>query len=748
MRFLEILAKSRGSGSNMKIKNNNDLHSFNMTGLASVPYEAVVQYLEPVIYKYSRFKMGDRKFHAFFNFMIQEKQSFGYKQIREIIQMHEAGDQKGLEKKYGKEIATRLISQDNPFLFSSMWGTMTGWRASMSTTGWDDWRKERMSTANRLTGVGDRYILQAGSEHGGGEHGGHFDFDEDEKDLHAHGSTRNKRGYAYEKVKEYFLYEFGGMRDFVQNKKIDLKNEMKSSGDVRLSEIAKNPVEFEKYWRQIGIKRHESEIKEKSKEERRKNFHGNEIELIMQTERAYKARVWAQAVMRSPLIVAREWGKENTLESKEFEYLGQGALRRKILREILHFDLPEMGPTQEPTKQQEEQLNRITVLEGQLASISEKSRRENRDLQDEDFEDIVDPDQRVLALRYWHKVQKAVLGAEGNHAGQAWYDALGIQSADLPDDNELRTYILNPENGFLKPDGKVDLSDERLEGLRSHKIDFNKISQNINIHADGKDYADIFHGGHLPPGVNHDAMLTGRMIDKDWRYFFSTEDMGWEYLNMVALGERNPVRRAGDLASHVQFSQGLDKLIAPAGGAIGPRLNEEEFHKALTEMFTAIEGDDRDVAYDTVQRIFYNSMLMYRKMTPSYYKIPLIGWGAAKIKGFLRPMSVMQILSEPYGQMHADAFGAQDILKQIHMGEAAGYILPSDINPLTGERDHWTEWNAHTLESRLGAGKESLTYDVENYVLFLMFMLLLWQSLKQSNADNAEGGGGGGPPGH
>lgn len=723
MRFLEILAKSKGSGSDMKVKNPNDLCSFNMTGLASVPYEAVVQYLEPVIYKYSRFKIGDRKFNAFFNFMIQDKQSFGFEQIQEIIKLHEGGKQKELEKKYGKKIATRLISQDNPFLFSSMWGTMTGWRASMSTTGWDDWRRERLSTANRLTGVGDSYILHEG----GGGHG------------HHHGSTRNKDGFAKAKVDDYFKYEFGEMKKHVKFFKEEFRDGLLKSGDVRLTEIAKNPIEFEKYWKQTGIPKYQDKIDEKSKQEFKK-FHGDKEALVMQLERAYKTRIWAQAVMRSPLIVAREWGKENTLESKDFEYLGQGALRRKIIKDILHFDIPEVGLTQEPTKQQQEQLDRITELEGALASISEKARRENRDLTKEDFDDIVDKpgdksgdpsSTRDLALRYWYAVQGAVLGATGNEAGKVWYEALGIGNADVSD--ELKSYLI---------DNHIDLSDEQLEGLRFHKIDFEKISH-INIHhTEGKDYADIFHG-HEPHGVDlKNALLTGRMIDKDWRFFFSTEDMGWEYLNVVALGERNPVRRAGDLASHVQFSNGLDKLISPAGGALGYHFNEEEFHKAMVEMWGAISGDDADIAYDTCGRVFYNSMLMYRKMVPKYMKIPFFGWGAAKIKGFIRPMSVMQLLVKDVN--HADGFGPQDILKQVHLAENAGYVLPTPENPLTGEVDHWTEWNAHSLEARLGASKESIMYDAGNEVFWLIFILLLWNALKQSTADNAEGGGGGG----
>lgn len=719
MRFLEILARSKGSGGNIPDQSSTNFYSFGGKGFGSVPYENLVKHIEPMIHYYGRFEIGTRNFLPFFNMLITDNPNWNPQQIREILKLAMDGDHKELREKYGDTVDTKLLLTDNPFSFSGMWGTMTGWRNGMSSEGWDDWERERFSTANKLSFVGDSYIR----------------FADDHGHMHSteHGSARHADGLAKRKVKEYFLLEDDRYADAsgmtARKLYVQLRNKYRErllrSNAIELISTAQNDVSFERRWRTVGMEDVDPDTNKSYKkqlEERWKNAKGRyeelksdhkQRELQMKLERAYKARIWVQAAMRNPLAVARE------MKSDEYDIAGhtrKRELRDKIIWEILHIDTSKFHDQREPSLQEFEETRRITDLEGALASMTQKAVRENRDLTEADFNDIDSKNQnsalRRNALQYWRMVRQEMLGHDeaGNIRNSAqWYRKIGIENAD--------------------PNGPV--------GHRLHRINWNVINNDISLHGKWDDHHGIFH--HKDPAF-HSRLLTARTIDRDWRYLFSTEDMGWEYLNVPSLGERNPVRRAGDLGSHAAFHHGLDKLLGP-GGAIGAHLDEEEFHKTMLEMWQAISGDDLQAAFDSCGRIFYTTMMMYKKADWSW-KIPGIG----QALGLVKNKSVIEMI---YGNIHGEAFGPNKLLKNIHKAEEMRYLLNSVVNPLTGERDYWTEWDAHLMEKRLGGTIPNAVYEMATQALMAIIAITIWRAMTaESEDDSASGGGGGGHGGH
>lgn len=713
MRLLEQIARSKGSGSIMMTKQEAQKYTFGDPGkLGSIPYEGIVQYLEPIIHLYSRFAIGGRHFLPFFNMLVTDKPFWEPNKMSRLIQLHMDGDHENIRKEFGNEIDTRLITMDNPFGFSGMWGTFTGWRNAMASAKWDDWDRERFSTANKLTFVGDSFVRLADAH-------GH---------LHdtAHGDIRNIEGKAKQKVDDHFLFDDTVHRgsdnrtahEFHELLKDRYKQALLRSGDPEMINKAQSRDDFDLLWLETGRrevdptvgKTYDDQLKDHLNDVQKTHKHladNSEYrrQLTMKLERAYKARIWAQAAMRNPLAVARELKSSYEIAG---HHRDDAPLRKRLIWEILNIDLSRFEEAREPTKEELATLQRVTDLEGAVASMTQKALRENRDLQASDFADIQEVPLRENALKYWNGVRKEMLGINPHtgelRTGKDWYGKLGIDDAPT----------------------------ERARGLRFHRINWQAVEE-IDLHGKGEHHGIFHHHDH--DFESH--LMTGKTVDRDWRYLFSTEDMGWEYLNITALGPRNPVRRVGDLDGHVQSLGALNKILSPAGGAMsGGKLNEKAFHESMTELWNAITIDDMTVGYDVAGRIMYTTGQMFRKADWAW-RIPGIGQAI----GMVKKTSLMELL---YGKVHGQTMGPNDLLKLVHDGEQAGYILPSAINPLTGKRDHWTEWDAHTIEKRLGGTVPNAVYEMATQALMAIIAITVFRALTAKSEDEDEGGGGGG----
>lgn len=693
-RLLEIIARSKGTGSTAVIdKVRGTVQMFN-----SVPYENIVRHLEPVVHYYTRFAMGHEYYDAFFNMTIADTPKMTSNHMKQIIKLDMAGRYPEMEE-YCKEnglgdISTRLNHTDNPFGYSSMWGTMTKWRNTDATHSFDDWEIDHaLGSAVKLTMIGDRFYEKQNSFQVG------------------------DKAWAQKKVRKYYTEGDKDSSDLevreayqtYQSYRTEFRDRVKRTGTSEERDMAARDEaahgmddDFELYWKKVGIKEkkegsiktYQNLIDEKWDDDMHSNNrhcdeHGNPkgeaLKLIKQLERAYKARVWIQTTMRSPLIVARE------LEV-EWERLGNKTktpLRNKILREIFEIEIKELKDQGTPEEYEEVLIDEISEIERALGSVSETAIRENRDLTAKDFDDIIgnlknDPLQinYIHAKRYWEEVLKATL--PDHKTVEQVYEALGVQ----------------------------DAINNRARGLRYHQIDWKKIK---DIKLDGKRNPNQF----IIDGFKG-KILNNAVIDRDWRYLFSTEDMGWEYLNIGALGERNPVRRAGDLGDHVAFGQELELYLS---SLIVGTPDLDKLTESLKKMSMALSGDYYDVAVEACGRIIYTTGMMYRKADVAWR------WGPASLVwNLFNDASIVETIRT---RQRGQAMGPNELMQFAHKVVGAS-IIPSSRYSRMGGRElaPMSEWNGSVLEKRWGSSRLNAVWEIGAWAPFWAFILQILRAFQ------------------
>lgn len=669
MRFLEIIGRSRGTGSDY-IYNKKNKFDLSQEQFNSVPYEGIVRHIEPLIHYYTRYKVGFEYYDGFFNMMINDdpKASWDPHLMSKVIQLQQKGDEEELKKFTKKhnmgDLGTRLLEQDNPFQFSGMWGPSTGWRVGDASIGFDDWEKDQAyATAVKITATAGKWAEQ-------------------------------KARRYYIEIKNKKIYE--GYRK-------EYRAKLLNSDNMRLREIARKDMElegsgriddeFERTWRKVGILEKKHGREESYNDlldqlwtphfDEHKKIKGEGKELVAKLQKAYIARNWIKAAVRAPLIVAREldvaWNKAG------FDQ-GKTPLRRKIIWEILGLDVDEVAAMRTPLSHEEAAFNRIAELEGAVAIASQISIRENRDLVDTDFDRIPNDILRKNAKEYWHKVKKSMMGDKNP---EEIYRLLGIEDAP---------------------------SDSNMQGHRFHKVSYDTINKNIDVTGKADAPIDKWKATKLP---FESELLNKNLINREWRFLFSTEDMGWEYLNIGALGERNPVRRAGDLASHVQFGQEFEKYITEN---IIARPEIKDLVKQQKVMWEAMAGDFADIASDAVGRIAYITSKMYQKADISW-KIPFL----SPVISIFKDSSIMQIIR---GRDRADAWGPNDML---HYNQAVGglQIVPKRQYSGLGGREiaPGSQWTGARLSKLNGGTKQNAVIEIINMTLLIATLLTMWRAL-------------------
>lgn len=700
-RLLEIIGKSKGTGT--KYESNGQ--DWGANAFNSVPYEGIVRYLDPVIHYYGRFNVGMDISNAFFNMMVSDSSKYKWdpKHMQKLIPMYLDGKFKEA-KDYAAannlgDIGTRLSAMDNPFGYSGMWGTMTKWRVADATAGFDDWEKDRAyAAAVKLTNIGDV-----------------FSAPDRNSSFQKYGST-----WAFKKAKRYFIEVAN--KDEYERCRTEFRNYYKDSDDPRYREMAQNDEqkrgantknfdpEFEFLWRTQGEKRYSEKLDKLWKAQMDpKTGHppGHALKnselarLTKRLERAYKARVWVQTAVKAPLIIARQLEVE---VAKHGEELKKGPLRKKIIWDILGIDMDDLellggDRNLTPTTDQEAKFDRIADVEGALGSIQQAAIRENRELVDKDFDDVIEKltdtakkQNFIYAKEYWHKVKRAMLG---DKSAADYYDALGIKDADK------------------------DLK----RGLRFHDINWDKINE---IDIDDK---YINSPGHFIVNGFGTELLNNELIDRNWRHLFSTEDMGWEFLNINALGSRNPVRRAGDLGSHVQFGQLFEKYLTdyvqrPVG-------NVDKMVEALHEMFAAMSGDFQDVAAEACARVAYSTGMIY-KQADWAWQLPV---GIGQIGSLFKATSISQ---EIHGRDRGIAWGPNDMLQWV---QAVGsHILPkARYSKFTGEETMPnSEWDRAKLSKYLNGTKANATYEILNMTIMIATLITLYRAFTAKSEEEEE----------
>lgn len=698
-RLLEIISKSKGTGTSYIMDN----RPWKSQGFNSIPYEGIVKYLDPVIHYYGRFGVGMDISGAFFNMIVSDSSKYDWDpgHMKILMNYYQDGEYEKAQKYCTEhnmgDIQTRLNAMDNPFGYSGMWGTMTKWRVGDATAGFDDWEKDQAyAAAVKLTNIGDT-----------------FSAPDRPSSFQKWGST-----WAYIKAKQYFTeVKNPQYKEFRKQ----YRDRLLASNEIRYTEMARRDAEaeqnnkidfeFEAEWRKVGIN---TKVGTKTYRKILDEVLANDLEhghakpgseldkLTKKLERAYKARVWVQTTMKAPLIVARELNVELSKHGEK----SKSRLRNRIIWELLGIDLDdlELRGGQEnltPTAIQEAAFDRISDVEGALASLQQTAIRENRNLKEKDFDDAIEKlgssEQKQnfeKAKTYWKMVKKAMIGSEKDEDALKIYEQLGIKDA---------------------PDGSLP------QGLRFHQIDWNKINaislENINSE------------NHFIIEELKTDLLTNKLIDRNWRHLFSTEDMGWEFLNTSALGGRNPVRRAGDLGSHVAFGQLFEEYLVnfvqrPVGKV-------DDMVEHLHKMFAAMSGDFQDVAAEACARVAYSTGMIYKKSDWAW-KLP---FGAGQIGSLFTETSISQKL---HGRDRGIAWGPNDMLQWV---QAVGsHILPkARYSKFTGEETMPnSEWDRARLGKFLGGTKANAMYEILNMSLFITTMLMIYQALTKKSEEEEE----------
>lgn len=675
-RLLEIIAYSRGTGTEYEQSGDVD-ESFSLAAkqFNSIPYEGIVRHINPIIHYYSRYRMGGEYYDAFFNMLVLDKwEKWDPEIIKKVVEYHVKGDHEGaigyLESKGLKDAAgalkTRLEEGVNPFEYSGIWGPWTGWRLGDAALSFDDFEREQAYGTNIK-------LITAG-------------------------------GWAERQARRFFEMHSPEYREY----RLQFRNHMKESNNLYWREAAIRDEaaqrtrpddfddEFEAIWRKTG-----KDLKNPISAERKtyrqlldnlwETNKGKYEDMINQLKIAYLARTWVQASMRSPLLVARyidsQWNKDG--------YTVKSSLQKKIIWEILGIDIDEIAAMRTPKSKEEAGFDRVVELEGAVAAVSQTAIRENRDLKLEDFDRIGDLTLRAYAKDYFRMVKEAMLGRF--KTAEQFYKELGIGDPDK----------------------------SRTQGARMHNIDWNKVSKVVSVTPGGKGTKTKYKLLMETDGI------TDNLLHRNYKTtLFSTEDMGWEYLNIGALGERNPIRRAGDLASHVQFAQLFEKYI---NDLLVARPKIEDFVEAQKEMWTALSGDFVDIAIRSCYRIAYTTAMMYRKADVSW-EIPF----ASPILGIFKDSSIMQMIR---GKDRADAWGPNELL---HYTQAVGgkQILPKrEYHGLAAYAKLHEEGYAHkmgpsfkgftsgSLGKAIGGTKARATWEIISMTLMIATLLTIWRAV-------------------
>lgn len=701
LRLLEIISHSKGTGSKGQdytyISADNET-PFNLAAqqFNSIPYEGIVRHLEPIIHYYTRFSVGGEYYDSFFNMVVTQWPDWKPEHMKTIVGYVMKGDREqaiqyinGLGLKGADVLKTRLLEKDNPFDFSGMWGPSTKWRMGDSTIGFDDWERDQAYGTNIKLMLSEDWAKRIAKR-------------EMTRDL----EKQLRREYR-DKMKD---------SNNIYHREAAIRDEVSERGPDKFDD------EFEAIWLKMGIyqkttapdgkvKKYQ-EIIDEAWDGMRNEHHGKNdtVKFVKKLQKAYQARTWIQAALRHPLLVAREITSK---VDKDNFYEQNRPLRHRIIQKLLNIDIDEVAAQRTPKEWEEAGFDRIAEVEGALAAIEQASIRENRDLRDEDFDIVindfkesVDPKLKAqvrsyeLAKQYYHEVKNAMLGDSFTTVDQ-FYDKIGIGNA--------------PKN--------------RQQGSRFHTIDSEKINNMFNTEGEGESAK-----ASLKKEFETD-LLTNRILSRDYNHLFSTEDMGWEYLNVNALGPRNPVRRVGDLASHVQFGQLFEQYLT---NEIVARPDIKDLVKAQKEMWVAMNGDSVDQAYNAGFHIAYATAMMWKKADYAW-KYPVY----SNIIELGKATSLMQVIR---GRDRADSWGPNEML---HYAQAVGgqQILPKKARQgLEGivsveEGDHdgpYKAWTSGSFGKKIGGTKSRAIWEIGNGVLLFSTLAMTIAAFQQAGKDQEE----------
>lgn len=451
---------------------------------------------------------------------------------------------------------------------------------------------------------------------------------------------------------------------------------------------------FDKLWQSEGIAIYKAKIEN----EWDKIEHARHVEeLVGKYTKAFKARVWIEAAMRNPLVVGHNIKVKvpiagYTMKEGEKEM----KLHSLILQNILGIPFEDMkygeiaGSSTSvyatPTEQQLAYMREAQDLESDLIAVRERAIQKNEELTEDDFKIIKDDVRKAHALEYWKIARQVILGSEKEDEYRNLYQQLGLELSDNKQDYHVNWH-------------QIEAIDTTLNLWGKHK---------------GAELSNI-HGKKVPVAYQ----LTEKFLKKDWEHLFSADDISIRDMDMINLGSRHLVRRAGDAMAHFAGGQRLGKYI---NEEITANPNPEDLAKALHEVTLAYAGDDATLGWRNAAMWVYLTGRFYawdwtKLASPAQREIwktrrGVAGWDANARRKFLDAVEHMDVLPpEP----------------EIYMDTAS-------VNPHSSIEE---------MRKDLKATNKDVLTEIITLGILIALAVTVWRALT-AKSEEEEGGGGGG----
>lgn len=572
-----------------------------------------------------------------------------------------------LEEKYGKDAATML----DAFNFSKTHGALgptTTWRTLDSSIGWTDKQRELLGGPTR--------ILLAGR---------------------LAGEDRIKEAFIEAKYKEEF------------------RERKRKAGQAAVG------AEFEALWLSEGKAIYGKSIDREWLTF--KHHHKAEIDIISKNlQRVYKSRIWIETAMRNPLAIAHHAYINIPIAGYEGEEkidkFGKYRVKRGtektvklhsfIIERVLGISPEELetgtivngdatyqinaAKYNSPTKKQREYLADVLNLEGDLAAVREVALEENREMTEKDFRRIISGDENKdtvrsrHAIEYWKQVKKFITGNENldTESAKKLYEQLGIiYHVDQETGTEMEYYNIDWE--------KIQHADNAIfKGLRNKNIEFEqKFGESIKYDS--------------PKAFDYD------FLDKEWGWYFATDDTDFRKMAFLNLGNRQWVRRGGDVQGHYQGGLAVDEYLDDP--VLGPNPDIHKLTEQLLKIRQAYQADSAEIGQWVAGNLAFLTGKLYEF---NYKKLGSVaqrevwrtmrnvaGWNANKRREFWDAIEHMGVIPPHAHFEHwSNPFGISDVHKLRKLNHADNPDVWTEIILLgLGLATVMTLWRAFTAKS-------------------------------------------------
>ena len=440
--------------------------------------------------------------------------------------------------------------------------------------------------------------------------------------------------------------------------------------------------------------------------------------------RAHNAMVWLQMVEWNPLLVARNLNLRRQNENGVFLDV---TLRHHILDRLLGINLlrSDYRDNKTPNDTMRDELRRIAVLEADVAAVREKlinGQEHPRAVTLADIEgpdsaikgDYIDPETKTTYVRgaitwnehyrrqnvkkYFEMVHEEVTGelldwtpGQTNHHTQHIMHHIGV--------------YMNPH----------DPTDRKIH------INWN------NVLGHGSDH-NIEHVHSRDDPTRHGLQ---DLVFRERNWLEATDDTSWRQLDLLNLGARQFLRRAGDLASHSEGNQELANYLNLLSG----KPDMDKLVEQLQKSKAAFMGDGVDQAWKTGY--------LFSQATGRLFESRVMGstWLADTFVGrMMMPFTSSCLAEDIYGSHHADNWTSNERRKWVDKMIDAR-ILPPDALDAFGNR---YEFNAHRLQRELNARDVNVIWETMAMGVAAAALLVLITALLNAAKGEEDGGGGGG----